>query len=847
MKNLRSRLTLPVFPALCALAVTQTGAQCPPQWDYPFGANGMAVPGRPGSAYAVFTHTMFDEDGPGPAPPSLIVGGFFEQAGGVPAYCVARWDGQSWSPMGAGLGHEVRALMVFDPGDGPALYAAGTFSGALRRWTGAAWVNVPLPPSITNIEAAAVLDTGAGQAIYAFCHSVPNPAVDGVYRYDGSAWTRVGEGDQDLPQTPYAFVAFDEDGPGPEPSRVYVGGMRGARTACVARLEGDDWVPVGDWTMSSPTVYALAVFDSDGDGPGLPELWAGGSFVFPDGGTSRRNLARWTGSQWAPVAAGSPSGPVRVMADVSGFIGSPALLIGGAFLSVANQSIARLALCDGADYSALGPWTPNDAGPILSTPIRTVGVVDTPGGQRIVVGGYFEAIGPLLAQRIALWDGRDWDLMGRGLRSIPDLLFEANVGPGGERTLVSATGASVGAHVPAVLSRWAGNRWEALPGDFDSSILAAAELDLGDGQGPRLYCVGRFSEVDGVAAPGIARRDGEQWTPVGSTFGGTSARIAAVTTYRPPGAASPSLIAAGTFTDPDGNARAMVASWNGSQWEPLGGLMTHESVSGPSVQCLATIDEGAGQVLVAGGWFTHANGVAAASIARWDGAAWSPMGDGFEHNGTVGVVHALAVLDEDGPGPATGTLYAAAIISPPQGPAIRRVSRWVNGAWEDVATGARVTRLALYDEDGPAGPRPESLFVSGEFTSIGGVSAQNVARWDGRRWFALDGGLDAPSPLLAASSGGAGLPAGLWAGGRFTEVDGSPVPYAAVWTRCSCPADQNDDGEHTSADVQVFLTIWQFAVGTQNPRGDINGDGLVNSLDISAFLAAWLAAVQHGC
>lgn len=849
MPTLMNRSTLLAFPALCALAAAGAGAQCRPEWQYPFGINGVAVPGQGGSVYAIFTHTMFDEDGPGPAQPSLIAAGYFEQAGGVPAQSVARWNGESWSAMGPGLGHEVRALMVFDAGAGPALYGAGTFNNPLRRWTGTAWASVTPPPSITRIHAAAAVDTGAGQTIYAFCQRTitPDPAVDGVYRYDGSAWVRVGAGDPDAPLTPHAFVSFDDDGPGPGPTRVYVGGTRGSRTACVARLEGDDWVPVGEWTMSSPTVYSLAVFDADGDGPALPELWAGGSFTFPDGGPSRRHLARWTGSQWAPVAAGSPSGTVRVMADVSAFVGSPALLIGGSFTSVANQSIARLALCDGAEYSALGPWTPNEAGPVASTPIRTAGVVDVPGGQRILVGGYFDTIGPLLAQRIALWDGLNWNLMGSGLRSVPDLLFEADLGPAGSRTLLNATGAAAGPHLPAVLSRWAGDRWEPSPDRFDSSILAAAELDLGDGQGRKLYCTGRFSQVNGVAAPGIVRRDGGQWSPVGSTFGGASASIAAVTAYRAPGSASPSLIAAGRFTDQDGNPRAMVASWSGSQWEPLGGTMMHESVFGPRVDCLATIDEGAGAVLVAGGWFRQAGGVAAASIARWDGAAWSPMGAGFEQNGTAGFVSALAVLDEDGPGPATGTLYAATVVQPSQGPEVTRVSRWVGGAWEDVATGSRVTQLAVFDEDGPIGPRPASLFASGNFTSIGGVNAGNIARWDGRRWSALDGGLDAPYAVLAPASGAAGLPAGLYAGGRFTEADEEPAPHAALWTRCSCPTDQNNDGAHTSTDIQLFLLVWQSAVAPQSPSGDVNGDGVVDSRDISAFLTAWLAAVQNGC
>src|SRR5581483_11190637 len=83
--------------------------------------------------------------------------------------------------------------------------------------------------------------------------------------------------------------------------------------------------------------------------------------------------------------------------------------------------------------------------------------------------------------------------------------------------------------------------------------------------------------------------------------------------------------------------------------------------------------------LVAAGNFTSAGGVAATNIARWNGTAWSAFGNGAM-GGSPSVVYATTVS--------------------------------TNG----------------------------DLFVTGAFTSIGGVAAAGVSRWDGV-WHPLGAGI----------------------------------------------------------------------------------------------------------
>jgi hypothetical protein len=69
----------------------------------------------------------------------LYVGGRFDACMGRSTANVAKWDGHRWSPMGAARlpTETVNALIVFEdpnPGDGPAVYAAGVPGVGVKKW-----------------------------------------------------------------------------------------------------------------------------------------------------------------------------------------------------------------------------------------------------------------------------------------------------------------------------------------------------------------------------------------------------------------------------------------------------------------------------------------------------------------------------------------------------------------------------------------------------------------------------------------------------------------------------------------------------------------------------------------
>jgi hypothetical protein len=148
---------------------------------------------------------IFD-DGTGPA---LYAGGSFDRAGFTPASNVAKWDGKNWSPVGDGVSGGTRiphaqALIVYDDGNGPALYCGGSFTSPGRRlakWDGTKWTSVgaiqPIPndPS-TYVADMLVFSSGAGPELYvsgSFA-GVDELKSPNVARWDGRRWRDVGGG-----------------------------------------------------------------------------------------------------------------------------------------------------------------------------------------------------------------------------------------------------------------------------------------------------------------------------------------------------------------------------------------------------------------------------------------------------------------------------------------------------------------------------------------------------------------------------------------------------------------------------------------------------------------------------
>jgi hypothetical protein len=340
----------------------------------------------------------------------LIVGGAFRHAGTTPALGVAAWNGQGWQAMGAGLGTSsapgvVSGLGVVDHGSGPVLYASGSMTrsgserlGFVARWDGQAWrplfADSPmagLSPDNT-VRAMAVFDDGNGPALYAageIFHVAGRPSR-GIARWTGVDWEPMNGGPDGGVR---ALVAHD-DGSG---MKLYAGGtfttVGGQEMRYLARWNGQVWSAVG--TAPDDPVFAL---HSSTFG-GTPALYAGGGFR-NIGGREVNFAARWNGSEWQPLGTGFN---FSVRAFATGNLGAgERLYAAGTFTRAGGVDANLVAAWNGSTWSALGAGV-NDL-------VETLAIHDDGQGPRLYAGGVFTQAGGQPAPGLARWDGSTWSV-----------------------------------------------------------------------------------------------------------------------------------------------------------------------------------------------------------------------------------------------------------------------------------------------------------------------------------------------------------------------------------------------------------------------------------------------------
>jgi len=328
--------------------------------------------GVSGTDSTVYAFATFDDDGSGPNPPSLFVGGRFTLAGTTAVHNLARWDGSAWQDVGGGTNAIIYAMTVFDddgPGPNmPALYIGGEFTlvggsvsaARVASWNGTSWSPLAggIGGSVPFVSAFAVFDEDgdapdpprlfvAGD--YDLADSI---TVNNIARWDGATWSPLLNGTSGFIDD---LAVFDPDGTGPEPAALYAVGAYsfagGVQVSGIGRWNGAFWSSVGGG-LNAPA-YALEVFDEDGAGPGLPALFAAGSFSLA-GGNSASHVARWDGTTWSPLGSGISAPVVLDLVtfdrDGSGAGTAPATLIcAGVFSSAGGIPASRIAQWRGCE------------------------------------------------------------------------------------------------------------------------------------------------------------------------------------------------------------------------------------------------------------------------------------------------------------------------------------------------------------------------------------------------------------------------------------------------------------------------------------------------------------------
>ena len=635
---------------------------------------------------------------------------------------------------------------------------------------------------------------------------------------------------------------------------VYIGGNFSAvgtvAASRIAKWDGTTWSALGPG-VGGGNVFSIAVSGSD--------VYVGGGFTSA-GGVPANHIAKWNGSSWSAMGPG-----LGVFAGdyVSAIAVSGTNVYAGGHFADAG-SLNYIARWDGASWVSMGTG--------MNLTVYTIAVL----GSNVYAGGIFNMAGGVSVARVAKWDGASWSAMGTGVFgstvftlkfSGSDLYAGTSVGilakwngttwdtvgtVGGPSPTIysiafSGTDIYIGGEFTTAggspanrIAKWNGTQFSSLgPGVGDSILNIVMGMAF---SGSTLLVGGDFPTAGGSIANHIARYDSGTWTPFAGT--GVDAGISAVAIW------GTDVYVAGNFSLAGSVAANRIAKWNGSTWSALGTGLVGSNIS---IRTLAV----SGGYLYAAGQFGNIGGVSANSIARWNGTAWSALGTGV--TGMNGTISSMTVVG--------GDVYVGGSFNTAGGVAAIRIAKWNGNTWSGLPGSSiipnDVTSIAAMGSDlyiGSGSTTADNpnyllkfdgtnwtglsigfgghgitslavlgtdLYVTGAFPSIGGLTVNRIAKWNGSSWSALGSGLPGNSSLVKVVVMGSDV----IAFGDFT----SPFGRIARWNGSAwSPLGNGISGGTPTGAAVGGGNLW------------VGGSFTSAGCNLSAYLARWRETVWTG-
>jgi hypothetical protein len=346
-------------------------------------------------------------------------------------------------------------------------------------------------------------------------------------------------------------------------------------------------------------------------------------------------------------------------------------------------------------------------------------------GNEVYVGGEFTSAGGVSANRVARFNTQTntWSRLGTGSSNgVNDWVFALAVV--GNEVYVGGWFTSAGGVSANGVARFntQTNTWSTLgtgsSNGVNSNVNALAVV------GNEVVVGGNFTSAGGVSANRVARFNTQTntWSSLGTgSSNGVSSTVAALAVV------GNEVVVGGYFFFAGGVSANRVARFNTqtNTWSTLG----TGSSNGVNdyVNALAV----SGSNVFVGGWFTSAGGVSANGVARFNTQTntWSSLGTGSSNGvsgGSLPYVYALAVVGNE--------VYVGGGFTSAGGVSANGVARFntQTNTWSTLGTGSSNGVNSGYDygEVRALAVVGNEVFVGGGFTSAGGVSANNVARWN---------------------------------------------------------------------------------------------------------------------
>jgi hypothetical protein len=579
-----------------------------------------------------------------------------------------------------------------------------------------------------------------------------------------------------------------------------VGSLRSSDTsttrATVLKWNGALWSKIDDG-FSGVWLGAMTVDSSD-------NLYLSGSFVCFDGSTSSglypnntcsgaggstvlNNIAKWNGATWHPLGSGLHADVGSMAVGNDGYL----YVTGGLFQNVYRFSFANLTWSPVGVGQSLGEWPSqiklDSSGKIYVYSLDPASYFDRLSKSGVSYANASTSV--TMTSTSGLYPGMS--VYGLGI-------------PTGT-TIVSVNSAtSISISQMTTSSR--------------SNMTVRFQIDAGE-----------ITIYDPIT---------NQWTPmqtqmatsdsVSKLLFDSSNNIYAVGSFTCLKGSTPSGVFPNNTCSGTGGTTVLnnIAKWNGSSWTSIG--------SGVNGTPTTFVIDGAGSIYASGSFTKAGNAINANGFAKWNGVGWAGHGQGMN-----GAVRAMA-KDSSGNIYLVGDFTAVGTIS------ANRIARWDGASWSTFGVGINgsVNSIALDSVSSGCSELTPCIYVAGNFTAAGSVSANGVAKWNGSSWVAL--GSVAPTnwgdQAKVVFDSNRRI---LYVSGGILSIDGLTVNGLAKWNGVSWGG--------LGAGITYSGSpgrVWALALdsgGNLYAGGDFDAAGGVVSNNIAMWNGTGWSAVGTGC
>lgn len=667
----------------------------------------------------------------------LVAVGYFGFSGRKPSPAAARWNGADWEPL-------VPAWEEIPP----------HFSALAIRDDGA--IALTTHDAVGGVGEVYLVRAGEAERIGAFDGAIRKLLWQGdrlwmaglfwleddgpafLATWDGESWSGPAGGGADMP----VFEIVEDEG------SIVVAGefseIGGIEASRMASWDGAAWT-------ANDLPYLGRVYALSKDETGA---WIAAGHLIEEESSFGGIAHQLEDGSWELLGGGFTNGFYPGVITAMAWH-EEALYVAGCFSQDANEeTIPPVARWDGTRWEAavesrgvIRPWFDpgycgdEGSGTIFETEHQRM----VTHGETLYLGGAFGGVGDTVSLGVVAHEAGAWSPIGRGGGdAVMGLINRMEVGGPACRPYASGSVSHIASKPNAsALLRWV-DGWEPFGPPAPAGLECTAHAVSAD---ERVFvgCRVRSEDLEGPGVGQLFELTADAWTPRGELPPGLVFDLAFDD--------AETLWIAGGFGETGYLAR----------WRPKTGLEIVDQSFHGALTRLAVEPGAAEPEVVVAGFFGGRDGVPVPSVARFDGAAWRPMGGALETVTALAWSSLGIFLSTESGSPDDGfdVLPNAA-----DGRSEFVLARWTGDRWEELGTEGSglppAGEVAFTFRD--LVPVRDGLVAVGDVETK--VGARHAYLWNGGRFVGIGGGLGSIGLDTAAVS-----PEGIFFGGMIATVD----------------------------------------------------------------------------